>query len=175
MKTIFNKKGFTLIELLVVIGILAILFSIVLIAINPAKQFGQANDTKRRSDTLQILNTIHQYVAEHSGILPTGLGDGKTVIPTAYIGNGTHGAVADINLCAILTPTYISALPVDPAISAATINGTAKPAGEALTNTECSTAGVTYDSGYQVAVDANGRVTVSAPKAVGTTPISITR
>ena len=166
MKTAARQKGFTLIELLVVIGILAILFSIVLIAINPAKQFGQANDTKRRSDTLQILNTIHQYVAEHSGNLPTGLGDGKTVVPTAYIGNGT----GQIDLCALLTPTYISALPVDPA----QVAKAGKPAGEALTNTECAASG-SYNTGYEVAVDANGRVTVSAPGAVGTTPISITR
>ena len=44
------KKGFTLIELLVVIGILAVLLTIVLIAINPGRQFAQANNTKRRSD-----------------------------------------------------------------------------------------------------------------------------
>jgi len=169
MKTAAQQKGFTLIELLVVIGILAILFSIVLIAINPAKQFGQANDTKRRSDTLQILNTIHQYVAEHAGILPTGLGDGKTAIPVADIGNGS----GMIDLCDLLTPTYISALPVDPAVSGGQTAGVAKPAGEALTKSDCD--GHTYDSGYQVAVDANGRVTVSASHAVGTTPISITR
>jgi prepilin-type N-terminal cleavage/methylation domain-containing protein len=159
MKTRFNQKGFTLIELLVVIGILAILFSIVLIAINPAKQFGQANDTKRRSDTLQILNTIHQYVAEHSGQLPTGL-----AIDTA----ATNIASTGINLCTILTPMYISALPVDPAQVAAT----GKPQGEALTSTECA-AGA-YDTGYQIAVDHTGRVTVSAPQAV-TPPITITR
>ncbi len=52
------QKGFTLIELLVVIGILAILLAIVLIAINPARQFAQANDTKRESDVHTILNAF---------------------------------------------------------------------------------------------------------------------
>ena len=63
-KTKFStQKGFTLIELLVVIGILAILLAITLIAINPARQFGQANDTKRRSDATQILNAVGQYLS----------------------------------------------------------------------------------------------------------------
>src|SRR2546428_12616799 len=64
------RKGFTLIELLVVIGILAILLAITLIAINPARQFGQANDTNRRSSVTQILNSIGQYTASNGGTLP---------------------------------------------------------------------------------------------------------
>ncbi|MDQ5951176.1 MAG: hypothetical protein QG639_453, partial [Patescibacteria group bacterium] len=39
-----SKHGFTLIELLVVIGILAVLLAITLVAINPARQFAQANN-----------------------------------------------------------------------------------------------------------------------------------
>ena len=153
MKLRTAQKGFTLIELLVVIGILAILFSIVLIAINPSKQFGQANDTKRRSDTLQVLNAIHQYAADHAGNLPTGMptpADGAKDISTA-----------GSDLCALLSPTYISAFPVD-----ATVNN-----GVAIT--DCAQAGG-YTTGYQVAVDASGRVTVSAPHAV-TPPIAVTR
>jgi len=90
-KTIKNlQKGFTLIELLVVIGILAILLAIVLIAINPAKQFGQANDTKRASDVNTILNAINQYMADNKGLPPTNMpvaADGFVAIKSGAVGN----------------------------------------------------------------------------------------
>src|SRR5258706_5411176 len=98
-----KNKGFTLIELLVVIGILAVLLAITLIAINPAKQFSQANNTKRRSDVNAILNAIDQYAADNSGTLPGGITATSTTISTT-------GA----NLCASLVTKYIAALPVDP-------------------------------------------------------------
>src|SRR5512135_1258495 len=98
-----ERRGFTLIELLVVIGILAVLLAITLIAINPARQFAQANNTKRRSDVNAILNAIHQYAADHKGILPAG------IAATARMISNT-GA----NVCADLITTYMAALPSDP-------------------------------------------------------------
>src|SRR5712664_2281981 len=74
-----NEKGFTLIELLVVIGILAVLMGIVLVAINPNRQFKQANDAKRANDVRQILNAIGAYTADSKGTLPVGI----PVAPTA--------------------------------------------------------------------------------------------
>ena len=138
-----TQKGFTLIELLVVIGILAILLSIVLIAINPARQFGQANDTRRRSEVTQILNAIGAYAADNRGILPTAI---------SGLVAGTATAISDTgaDLCSDLVPNYIPALPQDP------LQGT----GTAITN--CAAA---YDTGYRVSRDANNRVTIDAPLA----------
>ena len=68
-----NQRGFTLIELLVVIGILAILLAITLIAINPARQFSQSNNTQRSSNVNSILNAINQYMADNKGALPAGI------------------------------------------------------------------------------------------------------
>jgi len=153
-----NEKGFTLIELLVVIGILAILLAITLIAINPARQFGQANDTKRRSDTNAILNAIGQYVASNTGNLPAELDALKSASP----GIATELDDANFpNLCGQLVPTYIPALPMDPSL----------PNNQAGIS---SCAGTWGDTKYQISVDANGRITVSAPSAYQG-PITVTR
>src|SRR5260370_37906062 len=103
-KQIKKQQGFTLIELLVVIGILAVLLAITLIAINPAKQFSQANNTKRRSDVNAILNAIDQYAADNKGTLPAGITTTDQDIAK------TGGA----DLCAALVTKYLSAIPVDP-------------------------------------------------------------
>ncbi len=148
----YLKKGFTLIELLVVIGILGILLAIVLIAINPARQFAQANDTKRQSDITTILNAISQYAADNKGKIPTG-------ITTTDQEIGSAGA----NICTALVPTYVSLMPVDP---------TGANNGAGLTEAQC---GGTYATGYNVVKDTNGRVTVSAPSAEINKPMSVTR
>jgi type IV pilus assembly protein PilA len=145
------KKGFTLIELLVVIGILAILLAITLIAINPARQFGQANNTRRRSDVLQILNAIHQYVAENNGQLPPALA-------ALTAGTATPLANTGLDICANLMPNYIPALPTDPSLNAAPI-------------TSCTT----YATGYEVTRDAQNRITVSAPTTDNSEVIQVTR
>src|SRR3989344_457694 len=67
-KLIQKREGFTLIEILVVIGIIAVLATIVIIAINPARQFAQARDTQRTSNLNTILNAIGQNIADNRGI-----------------------------------------------------------------------------------------------------------
>ena len=149
------KKGFTLIELLVVIGILAILLAITLIAINPARQFGQANNTKRRSDVLQVLNGVHQYVAENQGQLPAEV-SGLTA-GTATLFNSTNFP----NLCGELMTNYLPALPTDPSLNTANI-------------TDCAVVGG-WTTGYNISRDAANRVTVSAPTTDNNAVISVTR
>lgn len=147
-----NRKGFTLIELLVVIGILAVLLAIVLIAINPARQFSQANNTKRASDVNAILNAIHQYAADNRGALPAG-------ITTTAQNISNTGA----DICASLVTTYLAALPADPTLN----NGTAI--------SDCAVVGG-YNTGYTVVRSAtNNRITVNAPSAELSQSISVTR
>ncbi len=151
------KRGFTLIELLVVIGILAILLAITLIAINPARQFQQANDTKRSSDVNAILNAVGQYAADNRGSLPAGI----TAVAKPIAGDAAAPATV-ANICAALVPQYIAALPVDPT------TGTGSPI------TEAGCAG-DYTTGYTIVTSAtDNRVTVSAVGQI-TNPITVTR
>ena len=155
-----NQKGFTLIELLVVIGILAILLAITLIAINPARQFSQANNTQRRSDVNAILNAIHQYMADNNGTPPAGI---NTTVKTI---TSTAGAT-NIDLCTagLLVSQYIADLPLDPQ------TGTEAPAASV-----CSDVGATYDTQYTVVQSAaDNRITVAAPDAELGETITVTR
>ena len=144
-----STKGFTLIELLLVIGIIAILASIVIVAINPTKQLGSARDAQRRSDVNTILNAVYQYSIDFNGQLPSGIPNTATVICKNNLPTGC------VNL-SVLTGSYLVGIPVDPSITVA--------------NTASGT-------NYFIRQDATThRVTVTAPGAEQTTGgISVTR
>ncbi len=142
------RRGFTLIELLLVIGIIAILASIVIVAINPTKQLGNARDAQRRSDVNTILNAVYQYAIDNNGSLPAGIplttAKGICKVAAATCVNG-------VNL-RVLTGSYLVSIPVDPQAPAA---GTG--------------------TNYTIMKDANNRITVSAPGAEQANNITVTR
>jgi len=150
-----HKRGFTLIELLLVIGIIAILASIVIVAINPTKQLGDARNAQRRSDVNTVLNAVYQYAIDNNGTLPGVIptGTAKPVCQTGTAGTAcTDAPVSGVDLAA-LEGTYLVSLPVDPQETGAT------------------------STNYTIVQDANGngRVTVSAPGAEQSATITVTR
>lgn len=154
-----RHKGFTLIEILVVIGIIAIFAAIVIIAINPSRQFAQARESQRVSNVNAILNAIGQNLADNKGLFNC---PSVTLSNTPALISGTG---ANIRPC--LVPTYLPELPYDPSTGSNTC-------------TSSEAACTSYDTKYTLAQDSTGRITVCAPGAVeaaigGSAAICVTR
>lgn len=149
-----NKQaGFTLIEILIVIGIIAILAGIVIIAINPAKQFAQARNSERVANVNAILNAIGQRTADNKGIFAGEFTVGTTTYTCGLLPSSKEeitssmadNATDESSDLGCLVPTYISLLPSEPAGTAA--------------------------DQYTVQISNLGRVTVCAPESINETSI----
>lgn len=86
--------GFTLVELLVVIGIIAVLFAVVLIAINPAKRFAETNNSRRTMDVRSILDAVITYTADTRSA-PAGIPSALTCIGNGLSAHNNGGRTID--------------------------------------------------------------------------------
>lgn len=154
MSAVSKDRGFTLIEILIVIGMLAVLATVVLVAVNPLRQFAQARNSQRQANVSAILNAVSNRIADNRGIL-NGV-DCSVNIPEEgqYIATSdTAGDTVDLRPC--LVPAYISDLPYDPEIGS-----------NKCTSDTCNGEGEIYNTGYKIAQDpTTSRITVCAEEA----------
>jgi prepilin-type N-terminal cleavage/methylation domain-containing protein len=150
MKTTKSQKGFTLLEVLLVVGIITILAAIVIVAINPSKQFGDAKNAQRRGDVNTVLNAVYQYSIDNGGNLP-----GPGVIPTSPTFTEVCRTTPAVDCTGLIdlaqltnSGTYLVSLPIDPQ----------------ETDTD--------STGYEISKDANNRLTV---RSANNNAISATR
>jgi prepilin-type N-terminal cleavage/methylation domain-containing protein len=156
-KKVSLKQGFTLLEILLVVGIIAILAGIVILAINPTKQLGDARNAQRRSDVLTILNAVYQYSLDNQGVLTDITdADGALEDDTAADCNATNGTDAlQLEDKLTATSTYLTSIPTDPS----------------------ATSSDTVSEYYLVrdVTGGSGRITVCAPLAENGVEITVTR
>ena len=124
MNILQRKRGFTLIEILLVMAIMAILAAIVIVAINPAKQFGEAQNVQRQSDVRAILDAVLQYSLDNDGAYPSGIPVGSTCAS-----NGTPICMTDtvcegVSLDVLVSGrVYLTELPSDPTEADTSVTG----------------------------------------------------
>lgn len=93
------------------IAIIAILATVVFVALDPVKRFADARNSRRWTDVNNILTAVHEYIVDNGGDLPTGLTAGQAATEL-----GTCATCDDLS-----TPLakYLKTTPVDPEGTAA--------------------------------------------------------
>jgi len=129
-----RSRAYSLVEVLVVMAIIGILVSVVLVATNPSRQFGLADDAKRKKDVSDVLGAIDRRLLDAKGL------PGNVSAPS--VPRRITNSLADptnVDMCFLVTEGYLTKLPRDPSL------------GPDITN--CAAA---YDTGYYMVAHPDG-------------------
>jgi len=178
-----DQRGFSLIEIMVVTGTLALLSTIVIVAVSPAQQFARSRNAQRVAGLNFIASAIFQNIIDNNGNFVCSSGDfpseesmissispaelGPTpppaksflridLITPAYAAGELPQEI--YNLAPCLIPMYTDQLPVDPNLDGAYWDSQFQ-----------------YYSGYVIQKSGDGRITITAPGAELGQVISVTR
>jgi prepilin-type N-terminal cleavage/methylation domain-containing protein len=154
-----TQSGFAIIELLVVSGILSVLMSISLTAINPGKQLAAAHNVQIQANESAILDAIYLSEASNGGNEPPAI-SGVTTTPEPLAMNIAEA----INVCPDLVPNYLVTLPIDPLTGSD--SGGSSP---------CDPATTAYDTGFTISQSSDDHITIAAAGYSGAGTISATR
>lgn len=159
-----NKKGFTLIELLLVMGIIAILATVIFVALDPMTRFRDARDSVRWTSVAQIVHALKVHQVDNKGFYLSAVNaipaasstwvymitaNGNTAncnINNAYCDVPVTASSSCIDLSGLKTTGYFASIPVSP-------NG--------LGTWSAST------TGYTLQKNTNGTVTIRACESEG--------
>jgi len=151
-----QRRGFTLIEILIVIGLIAVLAGVLIVALNPARQFAQARNAQRWNNIDTIMGAVISNLTDNRGTFTCGAG---ALPATAKVMADATSLPAGYNIGPCLSPTYAVSIPYDPSAAGAKWNSTTD-----------------YNLGYTISQDAtSGRITIAAPSAELSVTITMTR
>lgn len=134
----------------VIFGLVVLILLIgYVIFLNPAKKLVEMRNSQRRTDVVNILNTVYQFVADNKGELPQTI----TSTPTKICQSKASSCEGLVDLSSVLEveKKLLSSVPVDPR--------------ETDKNS----------SGYQISRQANGRISISAPLAENGAVITLSK
>lgn len=146
------SKGFTLVEVVLVLAILAVVVTMVIVAVDPAYQLARSRNDRRIGHLLTIINAIGQNMADNNGTFKC--------VSGALPGSATNMASAppNYNIGPCLVPDYLSGLPFDPSAPGGYYSGPND-----------------YNTIYTILQDSVGRIILRAPAAELGQPIIVSR
>ncbi len=119
-----KEKGFTLIEIILVIAVIGVLAAVVFVAVDPARRFGEAQNSLRDKNCDELEKCLTTLVADNNGTVPAAIA--ALTLNTPYMlvsaGGSTAGNatcttlgqdIARVDLASLMEP-YIGELPIDP-------------------------------------------------------------